>query len=130
MSTKTKRKKLQREESLSENDPIQTEEAEQSSKEHVSPKQRAQKRRKNFTATDKNVEQTNSIETPNKRPHIERTVDRVLRLRKRANCHEYLVKWANSADEEWIDRDVMITKYPQRVIDYFQSVITFKDQPN
>lgn len=107
-----------------------TEPAEQPSNEHVSPKQRGQKRRKNFTAINKNVEQINSNEPPNKRPHNERIVDRVLKLRKRSNRHEYLVKWENSADDEWIDRDVMITKYSQSVIAYFESIINFKDRSN
>lgn len=48
-------------------------------------------------------------------------------LRKRANRHEYLVKWKDSDDEEWIDRDVMITKHSASAIAYFETITKFKD---
>lgn len=79
-------------------------------------------------ATKRNQTQTNdSMATPSKRPNKERQVDQVKMLRKRANRHEYLVKWKDSDDEEWIDRDVMITKHSASAIAYFETIIKFKD---
>lgn len=60
--------------------------------------------------------------TPGRRhkgdPHVKN-------LRKRNNKHEYLVKWQNN-EEEWIDRNTMITKHPQNVIAFFEQILSFK----
>ncbi|XP_055317348.1 heterochromatin protein 1-like [Sitodiplosis mosellana] len=53
-------------------------------------------------------------------------MDRIQSLRKREGRHEYLVKWKNSDEEEWIGRDVMVTKYAENVIAFFQSIVVFK----
>lgn len=57
---------------------------------------------------------------------VSREVDRVENLRKHKDRHEYLVKWKNGDNVEWIGRDIMITKYPQTVIAFFERITTFK----
>lgn len=58
----------------------------------------------------------------------ERTIDRVQKMRKRENRHEYLVLWTTDNDAEWIDRDIMITKYAQHLIAYFEQITQFNQQ--
>lgn len=55
-----------------------------------------------------------------------REVDRVENLRKRKDRLEFLVKWKNSDDEEWIAKDIIINEHPQSVIAFFQTIIRFK----
>lgn len=52
-------------------------------------------------------------------------VEKVTNIRKRENQHEYLVKWKNRDEQQWMPRDIMITEHPQSVIDFFQIHLTF-----
>lgn len=55
-----------------------------------------------------------------------REIDRVESIRKRKNHHEYLVKWKNCDEEVWIERNIMIARYPQSVIAALQRLVVFK----
>lgn len=58
-------------------------------------------------------------------PEQQQQVEKVMSIRKRENQHEYLVKWKNRDEEQWMPRDIMITEHPQSVIEFFQSILNF-----
>lgn len=76
----------------------------------------------------KQQQQNDAMSTPIKPSNAERQIDRVTLVRKRANRHEYLVKWKNVDEEEWIDRDNMIPEHSSSVIAYFESITKFDKQ--
>lgn len=83
---------------------------------HQQPKKRRQKN--DLSAANDNAEGDASAE---------RIINRVVNMRKRKNHHEYLVTWTTDNNAaEWIGRDIMITKYAQHLIAYFERITQFK----
>lgn len=77
---------------------------------------------------EKSIKQDKSkqpAEQRNNKVAEERRIKEVKSVRKRGNTYEYLVKWANDDEEEWIHRDVIIGQDPQRVIHFFQHILCF-----
>lgn len=52
----------------------------------------------------------------------DRTISRVENMRKRNNCHEYLIRWTTGDNAEWIGRDIMIAKYAPHLIAFFERI--------
>lgn len=111
-------------------DVISEEEAEQPKK------KRRRGIRLNLNASFENVSETpktskippkaSANDEEQEEENADKDVDRVKKVRKREDVHEFLVKWKNSDDEEWIGHDTAVSKYPQHVIAYYQSILRFK----
>lgn len=84
------------------------------------------RRKRRVNLANKNDSPTaNRIDPSPEHSNAIRPIERVLKMRKRDNQHQYLVKWANRTS--WISRDQMINSYPQQAIQFFESITEFQN---